>query len=33
LHGQPSLETLRSRLTVRYPSQGDLFEELDEALV
>ena len=33
LHGQPSLETLRSRLTVRYPSQGDLFEELDEAPV
>ncbi len=33
LHGQPALETLRSRLTVRYPSQGDLFEELEEAPV
>ena len=32
LHGQPSLESLRSRLTVRYPRQGELFEEVNEAL-
>ena len=32
LHGQPSLESLRSRLTVRYPRQGELSEEVNEAL-
>jgi 3'-phosphoadenosine 5'-phosphosulfate sulfotransferase (PAPS reductase)/FAD synthetase len=31
LHGEPALTTLRERLSVRYPSQGDLFEELLEA--
>jgi len=31
LHGEPALATLRERLSVRYPSQGDLFEELLEA--
>ena len=31
LHGEPPLATLRDRLSVRYPSQGDLFEELLEA--
>ena len=32
LHGQPSLESPRTRLTVRYPSQGELFEELHAVL-
>lgn len=31
LHGEPPLAVLRDRLSVRYPSQGDLFEELLEA--
>lgn len=31
LHGEPPLAILRDRLSVRYPSQGDLFEELVEA--
>ncbi|MBI5792533.1 MAG: phosphoadenosine phosphosulfate reductase family protein [Rhodocyclales bacterium] len=31
LHGEPPLATLRDRLSVRYPSQGDLFEELLES--
>ena len=29
LHGEPPLASLRDRLSVRYPSQGDLFEELE----
>jgi hypothetical protein len=31
LHGEPPLASLRDRLSVRYPSQGDLFEELQAA--
>jgi len=31
LHGEPPLASLRDRLSVRYPSQGDLFEELEAA--
>jgi len=31
LHGEPPLAILRDRLSVRYPSQGDLFEALVEA--
>jgi 3'-phosphoadenosine 5'-phosphosulfate sulfotransferase (PAPS reductase)/FAD synthetase len=31
LHGEPPLASLRDRLSVRYPSQGDLFEEVEAA--
>ena len=31
LHGELPLAVLRDRLSVRYPSQGDLFEELQAA--